>query len=158
CTDKLCEGPLTSAYIPTEDQRHQLRPVVHRERQDRGRERLDAWPFRLTAQRTGASRSASRRDRRCNMLLLQQLAFLCPLNGVQEVAGSNPVAPTFARPTGTISSGWPFFRRQDSFRPQGQSCGQRFDRSVPPDTLPRPLDSWPLPSSPPYRRAGSTPS
>jgi len=67
------------------------------------------------------------------------------LNGVQEVAGSNPVAPTFARPVGTTSSDWPFSHPGDSFRPTGQSCGQRFNRSVRPDTLPRPLESWLLP-------------
>ncbi len=78
-------------------------------------------------------------------------------NGVQEVAGSNPVAPTFARPVGITSSDWPFSRLWGSFRPQGQSCGQRFDRAVPPASLPRPLDSWQLPSSQHYGRAGSTP-
>jgi hypothetical protein len=83
---------------------------------------------------------------------------LAALNGVQEVAGSNPVAPTFGRPVTATSCGWPSFPFWDSFRPQGQSCGQRFDRSVSPDTLPRPLDSWLLPSSQRYGRAGSTPS
>src|SRR5262249_40868033 len=78
--------------------------------------------------------------------------------GVQEVAGSNPVAPTFARPVGTTSSDWPFSHLGGSFRPPGQSCGQRFDRSVPPDILPLPLDSWLLPPSQRYSRAGSSPS
>jgi hypothetical protein len=55
--------------------------------------------------------------------------------------------PDIRRPVGTTSSGWPFSRLGDSFRPQGQSCGQSFDRSVLPDTLPRQLDSWLLPSS-----------
>src|SRR5262249_14769231 len=42
--------------------------------------------------------------------------------------------PDVVRPVGTTSSGWPISHLEDSFRPQGQSCGQRFDRSVPPDT------------------------
>src|SRR5262249_33350433 len=66
--------------------------------------------------------------------------------------------PDIARPVGITSSDWPFSRLGDSFRPPGQSCGQRFDRSVPPDTLPRPLDSWLLPSSQPYGRTRPTPS
>ena len=64
--------------------------------------------------------------------------------------------PDIVRPVGTTSSDCPFSHLGDSFRPPGQSCRQRFDRSVPPDTLPRPLDSWLLPSSQPYGRAGST--
>src|SRR5262249_32114322 len=42
------------------------------------------------------------------------------LNGVQEVAGSNPVAPTFASPTGTISSGWPFFAGRTHSDPRAE--------------------------------------
>src|SRR5215468_6012795 len=39
------------------------------------------------------------------------------LNGVQEVAGSNPVAPTFARLTGTRSCGEPCSFLKVGFRP-----------------------------------------
>jgi len=49
--------------------------------------------------------------------------------------------PDFVRPVRTSSSDWPFFQPWDSFRPPGQSCGQRFDRSVLSDTRPRQLDS-----------------
>src|SRR5262249_46661312 len=51
------------------------------------------------------------------------------MNGVQEVAGSNPVAATFARQVGTTSSDWPFSHLGGSFRPRGRVAGR--DLTVP---------------------------
>jgi hypothetical protein len=121
-------------------------------RADLGREKLEKWLNSCRISKAWKSRN-TRKGR-----VFRGIHPPHFLNGVQEVAGSNPVAPTFARPVGTTSSDWPFSHLGGSFRPQGQSCGQTLDRSVPPDTLPRPLDSWLLPSSQRYGRVGSTPS
>src|SRR5262245_32320492 len=43
----------------------------------------------------------------CTIVPGRGAVWLARLNGVQEVAGSNPVAPTFARLTGTSSCGEP---------------------------------------------------
>src|SRR5262249_7616440 len=87
---------------------------------------------------------------RAYLVGLSRLATWRRLNGVQEVAGSNPVAPTFGSPVAATSCGWHSFPFWDSIRPPGPSFGHEYGLSVPPDTLPRPLDSWLLPSSQRY--------
>jgi hypothetical protein len=63
------------------------------------------------------------------------------------VAGSNPVAPTHQKASGTTSSGWPFFSSRGPFRVKGGFAGGVLNFAAASDILPRHLDSGVLLSS-----------